>query len=136
MTQKGLLCLYILYWVSKVLVCLYILEKVEIWSGVTDASHTDRQTTEDRASQLLYSIQFKLSHAILMCNLSGVLSRGKCGKRIVRSSSREILKKIVATLLSKVDEYIVVYICKNLAARYHTFRTVLFKRIVFWRLMY
>ena len=97
---------------------------------------TDRQTTEDRATQLLYSIQFKLSHAILMCNLSGVLSRGKCGKRIVRSSSREILKKIVATLLSKVDEYIVVYICKNLAARYHTFRTVLFKRTVFWRLMY
>ena len=50
-----------LYWVSKGLVCLYILEKVEIWSGVTDAS----QTTEDRATQLLYSIQFKLSHAIL-----------------------------------------------------------------------
>ena len=24
---------------------------------------TDRQTTEDRATQLLYSIQFKLSHA-------------------------------------------------------------------------
>ena len=46
------------------LVCLYILEKVEIWSGVTDASQTDRQTTEDRATQLLYSIQFKLSHAI------------------------------------------------------------------------
>ena len=33
--------------------------KVEIWSGDTDAS----QTTEDRATQLLYSIQFKLSHA-------------------------------------------------------------------------
>ena len=32
-----------LYWVSKVLVCLYILEKVEIWSGATDASQTDRQ---------------------------------------------------------------------------------------------
>merc|ERR1712209_312283 len=26
---------------------------------------TDTQTTEDRATQLLYSIQFKLSHAIL-----------------------------------------------------------------------
>ena len=26
--------------VSKGLVCLYILEKVEIWSGVTDATHT------------------------------------------------------------------------------------------------
>ena len=25
-----------LYWVSKVLVCLYILEKVEISTGVTD----------------------------------------------------------------------------------------------------
>ena len=63
-TQKGLLCLYILYWVSKGLVCLYILEKVEIWSGVTDASQTDRQTTEYRATQLLSSIKHKLSHAI------------------------------------------------------------------------
>ena len=27
---------------------------------------TDTQTTEDRATQLLYSIQFKLSHAILV----------------------------------------------------------------------
>ena len=53
------------YLVSKGLVCLNILEKVEIWSGVTDASHTDRQTTEDRSTQLLYSIQFKLSHAII-----------------------------------------------------------------------
>ena len=32
-----------LYWVSKGLVCLYILEKVEIWSGDTDASLTHRQ---------------------------------------------------------------------------------------------
>ena len=31
------------YMVSKGLVCLYILEKVEIWSGVTDAWQTDRQ---------------------------------------------------------------------------------------------
>ena len=54
------------YRVSKGLVCLYILEKVEIWSGVTDASQTDRQTTEDRATQLLYSIQFKLSHAMIV----------------------------------------------------------------------
>ena len=41
------------YRVSKGLVCLYILEKVEICSGVTDASQTDRQTTEYRATQLL-----------------------------------------------------------------------------------
>ena len=32
-----------LFWVSKGLVCLYTLEKVEILSGVTDASLTDRQ---------------------------------------------------------------------------------------------
>ena len=32
-----------LYWISKGLVCLYILEKVEIWSGDTDASLTHRQ---------------------------------------------------------------------------------------------
>ena len=31
------------YRVSKGLVCLYILEKEEIWSGVTDPSHTHRQ---------------------------------------------------------------------------------------------
>ena len=52
------------YRVSKGLVCLYILEKVEIWSGVTDASLTDRQTTEYSATQLVYSIKFKLSHAM------------------------------------------------------------------------
>ena len=46
--------------VSKGLVCLYILEKVEIWLGVTDAS----QTTEYSATQLVSSIKFKLSHAI------------------------------------------------------------------------
>ena len=32
-----------LYWVSKVLVCLYILGEVEIWSGDTDASQTDNR---------------------------------------------------------------------------------------------
>ena len=40
------------YEVSKGLVCLYILEKVEIWLGVTDASHHS-QTTEYRATQLV-----------------------------------------------------------------------------------
>ena len=55
------------YRVSKGLVCLYILEKVEIWSGDTDASQTDRQTTEYSATQLVYSIKFKLSHAIFEC---------------------------------------------------------------------
>ena len=34
---------------------------MDIWSGDTDAS----QTTEDRATQLLSSIQFKLSHATI-----------------------------------------------------------------------
>merc|ERR1711994_998648 len=51
------------YMVSKGLVCLYILEKVEIWSGDTDASQTDRQTTEYSATQLVSSIKHKLSHA-------------------------------------------------------------------------
>ena len=44
------------YRVSKGLVCLYILEKVEIWSGVTDASLTHWLTDshlKDRATQLL-----------------------------------------------------------------------------------
>ena len=53
------------YRVSKGLVCLYISENVEIWSGVTDASHlTHSQTTEYKATQLVYRIKFKLSHAI------------------------------------------------------------------------
>ena len=47
------------YWIIKVLVCQYILEKLEIWSGVTEPW----QTTEDRATQLVYNIKFKLSHA-------------------------------------------------------------------------
>ena len=41
------------YRVSKRLVCLYILEKVEIWSGVTNASLTHTQTTEYSATQLV-----------------------------------------------------------------------------------
>ena len=41
------------------------IEKVEIWSGDTDAWHpTYRQTTEYSATQLVSSIKFKLSHAI------------------------------------------------------------------------
>ena len=51
------------YEVSKGLVCLYMLEKVEIWLGVTDASNHS-QTTEYRATQLVYCIKFKLSHAM------------------------------------------------------------------------
>ena len=39
-----------LYWVSRGHLCLYILHKVEIWTGVTDASLT---TLKDRATQLL-----------------------------------------------------------------------------------
>ena len=38
------------YWVSRGHSCLYILQKVEIWTGVTDASLT---TLKDRATQLL-----------------------------------------------------------------------------------
>ena len=56
------------YLVSKGLVCLYILEKVEIWSGVTDAWHTHSHT-EDSATQLLSSIKHKLSHAIFLAQL-------------------------------------------------------------------
>ena len=42
------------YWVSRGHSCLYILHKVEIWTGVTDAWLTDWQTTlKDRATQLL-----------------------------------------------------------------------------------
>ena len=49
--------------VSKGLVCLYILEKVEIWSGDTDALLTDNRTrpsilcvTQKRAFMPLYIV--------------------------------------------------------------------------------
>ena len=60
------------YRVSKGLECLYILEKVEIWSGDTDAWHTDWQTSEYSATQLVSSIKHKLSHAIskIFCYLT------------------------------------------------------------------
>ena len=83
--------------VSKGLVCLYILEKVDIWSGDTDASQTDRQTTEYRATQLLSSIQFKLSHVITFLTqerlhsggreLSNISRRRKSGDPPISSSS-------------------------------------------------
>ena len=43
------------YWVSLGPICLHILKIVEIWSGVTNASQTDRETLKDRATQLLRS---------------------------------------------------------------------------------
>ena len=53
------------YRVSIGLLCLYILEKVKI--RVTPMPDI-RQTTEYRATQLVYSIKFKLSHAISLLN--------------------------------------------------------------------
>ena len=42
------------YRVTIGLLCLYLLKKVEIWSGVTDAGHTHRQhNIDDRATQLV-----------------------------------------------------------------------------------
>ena len=41
------------YRVSIGLICLYILEKVDIWTCDNDASLTHSQTTEYRATQLL-----------------------------------------------------------------------------------
>ena len=49
MGQNGVLLLGIKkYCVSKGLLCLYILKKVEIWSGVTIVG---RRTRKDRATQ-------------------------------------------------------------------------------------
>ena len=55
------------YRVSKGLVCLYILEKKWRFGRVLPMpdTQTDRQTTEYRATQLVYNI--KLSHAIFEC---------------------------------------------------------------------
>ena len=41
------------YWVRRGHVCLYILHKVEIWAGVTDAWLTHWQTLKDSVTQLL-----------------------------------------------------------------------------------
>ena len=42
------------------------IEKVEIWSRDTDPGQARRQTTEYSATQLVYSIKFKLSRAICL----------------------------------------------------------------------
>ena len=39
------------YWVSIGLLCLYLLKKVEIWTGVTIVGQTNKQTSKDRATQ-------------------------------------------------------------------------------------
>ena len=59
------------YRVSKGLVCLYILEKRGFGQvfPMPDISHTK----EYRATQLVYSIKFKLSHAILTQILDDVV---------------------------------------------------------------
>ena len=41
-------------------------EKVEIWSGDSDASHTHTRTTEYSATELVLSLKFKLSHTIFL----------------------------------------------------------------------
>ena len=54
MSQYNLVLLGIKwYWVNIGLLCLYILEKVEIWSDVTIAGQqtNKRQTRKDRATQ-------------------------------------------------------------------------------------
>ena len=93
-TQKwAFMPLYIVL-VSKVHVCLYILEKVEIWQGDTDVS----QTTEDRATQLLYSIQFKLSHAILGINefeLSGCIPLVLIQKIFLQQKKRHLFVEAI-----------------------------------------
>ena len=54
MGRYNLVLLGIKYnWVSTRLLCLYILEKVEIWSDVTIAGRTDKQTTEQGKIELL-----------------------------------------------------------------------------------
>ena len=55
-----------LYWVSRGHLCLYILHKVEIWTGVTDASLTHWLTTlKDSATQLL--MKYKSGALVTQC---------------------------------------------------------------------
>ena len=53
------------YRATIVLLCLYILKKyiLEIWLSATDASHTHRQTTKYSATQLVFSLKFKLTQS-------------------------------------------------------------------------
>ena len=59
--------------VSKLILCLYILKKVEIWSGVTDPLQTHAQARVYKATQLVSSLKFKLSHAIWGVSLQMVV---------------------------------------------------------------
>ena len=53
------------------------IEKVEIWSGVTDPSQTNTKTAEYSATQLVLSIKIKLSHAIMSkFSLDGQVKHG------------------------------------------------------------
>ena len=72
------------YWVSRGHSCLYILQKVEIWTGVTDAWRTDSLTTlKDRATQLL--IKYKSGALVTQYQVLPILApsrkakhKGKC----------------------------------------------------------
>ena len=57
------------YMVSKGLVCLYILEKVEIWSGDTDAWHTDSLTHRQQNIELLSLYKISCSSWVTECKL-------------------------------------------------------------------
>ena len=66
------------YWVSRGHSCLYVLHKVEIWTGVTDAWLTDWQTLKDRATQPLKKYK------------SGALVTQKVGKTIKRKTMQRV----------------------------------------------
>ena len=73
---------------------------MEIWSGVTDAS----QTTEYRATQLLSSIQFKLSHAIsIYLKFSGRTVAGDQQEAVVEEERRNGAE--VSISLSKTEKW-------------------------------
>ena len=65
------------YWVSGGHLCLYILHKEDIWSGVTDAWLTDSQT-EDSATQLL--IKYKSGALVTQLSQSWWNSPLPCSK--------------------------------------------------------
>ena len=47
------------YWVSKVLLCQYILKTAKIWSGVTDPDTLTHSLTEYRATQFRKGLEFR-----------------------------------------------------------------------------
>ena len=69
------------YWVSRGHLYLYILHRLEIWTGVTDGWLTDWQTLKDRATQLL--IKYKSGALVTQLKLCTPISSSHIGLVVI-----------------------------------------------------